>query len=90
MMETYRGLVAKVAGYDPVKDPTYCSADDVRERIRQFSPFNMSDGSWLRNITRIGPFDEPRALLFSVLMDEMGPATSRTITRTSTATCATR
>lgn len=72
IMETYRELAVEVASYDPSKDPTYRSAADVRERIRQFSPFNMSDGSWLRNVTRIGPFDEARALLFSVLMDEMG------------------
>lgn len=72
MMEIYRDLVEQVSTYDPATDPTFRCADDVEERIRQFAPFNMSDGSWLRNITRVGPFDETRALLFSVLMDEMG------------------
>lgn len=72
IMDTYRGLLIEVQTYDPASDATFKSADDVRERIRQFAPFNMSDGSWLRNITRIGPIDEARALLFSVLMDEIG------------------
>jgi len=72
IMDTYRGLLLAVEEYDPATDALFKTADDLRERIRQFAPFNMSDGSWLRNITRIGPFDETRALLFSVLMDEMG------------------
>jgi hypothetical protein len=72
MLDVYRDLVEQVSTYDPATDPTFRSVEDVRERIRQFAPFNMSDGSWLRNITRVGPFDESRALLFSVLMDEMG------------------
>ncbi|MBI1381808.1 MAG: hypothetical protein GC161_12060 [Planctomycetaceae bacterium] len=72
VMETYRSLVEDVEAYDPARDAVFTSREKVAERIRQFSPFNMSDGSWLRNITRIGPIDEARALLFSVLMDEMG------------------
>lgn len=72
MLETYRLLVEQVSVYDPATDATFRSAPDVEERIRQFAPFNMSDGAWLRNITRVGPFEESRALLFSVLMDEMG------------------
>jgi hypothetical protein len=72
ILETYRLLVEQVSTYDPGTDPTFRSRADVEERIRQFAPFNMSDGSWLRNVTRVGPFDETRALLFSVLMDEMG------------------
>ena len=72
IMETYRALVQEVECYDPATDTLFRSREDVMERIRQFSPFNMSDGSWLRNITRIGPIDETRALLFSVLMDEIG------------------
>jgi hypothetical protein len=72
MLEVYRNLVEQVGSYDPATDPTYRSADDVKERIRQLAPFNLADGAWLRNITRVGPFGESRAMLFSVLMDEMG------------------
>jgi len=72
MLETYRLLVEQASTYDPATDATFRSAADVEERIRQFAPFNMVDGAWLRNIVRAGPFDETRALLFSVLMDEAG------------------
>lgn len=72
IMETYRSYLVDVETYDPATDPLFTTRARVIERIRQFAPFNMSDGSWLRNITRVGPIDESRALLFSVLMDEMG------------------
>lgn len=72
MLDVYREIVEQAEAYDPATDPVFRSAEDVKERIRQFAPFNLTDGSWLRNITRVGPIDESRAMLFSVLMDEMG------------------
>jgi L-Lysine epsilon oxidase N-terminal/L-lysine epsilon oxidase C-terminal domain/Iron-containing redox enzyme len=42
------------------------------ERIVQMAPFNQVDGAWLRNIGRVGPIDEVRALLFHVWTDELG------------------
>jgi L-Lysine epsilon oxidase N-terminal/L-lysine epsilon oxidase C-terminal domain/Iron-containing redox enzyme len=72
MLETYRLLVEQASNYEPENDAVCRSAADVEERIRQFAPFNMTDGAWLHNISRAGPFDATRALLFSVLMDEAG------------------
>jgi L-Lysine epsilon oxidase N-terminal/L-lysine epsilon oxidase C-terminal domain/Iron-containing redox enzyme len=72
MLNIYREIVAQAEAYDPATDPLFRTNEDVQERIRQYAPFNLTDGSWLRNITRVGPIDESRAMLFSVLMDEMG------------------
>ena len=69
----YQELVDDVAHFDP-KSPqnpfqTYAGA---MARIVQFSPFNMTDGCWLRHIGQPGPMDEVRTLLFSIYMDELG------------------
>lgn len=45
---------------------------DAIFRIKQFAPFNLLDGAWLRFIGRTGPMDPVRALLFTVWMDELG------------------
>lgn len=70
--EIYNDMVNSVDRYDPATDATFRSREDVVERIKQFSPFNMSDGCWLRRLAKSGPMDDPHSLLFSVLMDEMG------------------
>src|ERR1019366_3369207 len=41
-------------------------------RIRQFTPLNLLDGAWLRNIANAGPTDDVHALLFSIWMDGVG------------------
>jgi hypothetical protein len=46
--------------------------ESVIERLVQMAPFNQLDGAWLRNIGRVGPIDEVRALLFRIWMDEVG------------------
>lgn len=46
--------------------------DVLIERLRQMAPFNQLDGAWLRNVGKLGPIDEVRALLFHVWMDELG------------------
>ena len=48
------------------------SRDECVERIRQWAPFNQTDGAWLRNVSQAGPIDEVSSLLFSVWMDEAG------------------
>lgn len=70
--EIYNDMVNSVDRYDPATDVTFRNKEDVVERIKQFSPFNMSDGCWLRRLAKSGPMDDPHSLLFSVLMDEMG------------------
>jgi len=70
--EIYDDMVNSVDRYDPATDTTFRNKADVVERIKQFSPFNMSDGCWLRHLAKSGPMDDPHSLLFSVLMDEMG------------------
>jgi hypothetical protein len=58
--------------YDPSKDPIFKTRDNVIERIRQLTPFNLLDGSWLRNIHHLGCVDEVNATLFSILKEELG------------------
>ncbi|MEJ8632557.1 LodA/GoxA family CTQ-dependent oxidase [Streptomyces sp. MS2.AVA.5] len=67
----YSLIVERVADYDPATDflQTY---HDVVERIRQYAPFNLLDGAWLRNIAPTGPINEVQALLFSIWADEIG------------------
>jgi hypothetical protein len=72
MNEIYNDMVNDVDRYDPATDATFRNRADIVERIKQFSPFNMSDGCWLRHMAKAGPMDHPHSLLFSVLMDEMG------------------
>ena len=58
--------------YD-TKDPgVFRTREQVIERIRQLTPFNLLDGSWLRNIHRLGPVDEVNSILYSILNEELG------------------
>ncbi|MFI9310689.1 LodA/GoxA family CTQ-dependent oxidase [Streptomyces triculaminicus] len=68
----YTTLVAESENFDPGLNPTFRARHDMVERIRQFAPFNLLDGAWLRNITRAGPISEIQSLLFSIWIDEMG------------------
>ncbi|QAU45676.1 LodA/GoxA family CTQ-dependent oxidase [Bradyrhizobium guangzhouense] len=53
-------------------DPLITNVAQMVIRIKQFTPLNLLDGAWLRNIGKAGPTDEVRALLFSIWMDEFG------------------
>ena len=53
-------------------DPLFTTVAQMVIRIKQFTPLNLLDGAWLRNIGKAGPTDEVRALLFSIWMDEFG------------------
>ena len=70
--QIYRELVHSASDGDPANDPVFRTREDLVQRIRQLAPFNLTDGCWLRNIGQTGPMDDVRALLFSVLMDELG------------------
>ncbi|MGH3615733.1 MAG: LodA/GoxA family CTQ-dependent oxidase, partial [Pseudonocardia sp.] len=48
------------------------SRESLVERLVQMAPFNQVDGAWLRNVGKLGPIDEVRALLFNVWSDELG------------------
>jgi hypothetical protein len=61
--------------YDPCdinQNPYFHTRENVIERIRQLTPFNFLDGSWLRNIHRVGPVDEVNSILFTILKEELG------------------
>ena len=68
----YQGLVNETDGFDPANNPVFSTRQDMVIRTIQFSPFNLTDGAWLRNIGKPGPIDEVRSLLYSILMDELG------------------
>ncbi|WP_166433918.1 LodA/GoxA family CTQ-dependent oxidase [Mycobacterium paragordonae] len=68
----YNELVAQNDQYDPAEDVMIKTLPDLVERLRQFGPFNMTDGAWLLGIGHAGPMDLPHALSFSVFMDELG------------------
>jgi hypothetical protein len=70
--EIYDDLVQAADEYDPATDQAFKTREDVIEHIIQMGPFNMSDGAWLRGISRPGPIDDVRALLLSIQMDELG------------------
>jgi hypothetical protein len=68
------GVVVLVP-YDPTdinQNPYFQTREHVTERIRQLTPFNFLDGSWLRNIHRVGPVDEVNSILFTILKEELG------------------
>ncbi|MBC9877319.1 hypothetical protein G8O24_08160 [Bradyrhizobium sp. INPA01-394B] len=66
----YQELSDDADAVDP--DPLITNVAQMTTRIKQFTPLNLLDGAWLRNIGKTGPTDEVRALLFSVWMDEFG------------------
>ncbi|HKS99305.1 MAG TPA: LodA/GoxA family CTQ-dependent oxidase [Rugosimonospora sp.] len=68
----YQELVDAAATSDPAEDPVFKTYDDMVTRTIQLSPFNLTDGGWLRNIGVTGPIDEVRSLLYSISMDELG------------------
>ncbi|MET7572403.1 LodA/GoxA family CTQ-dependent oxidase [Streptomyces sp. NPDC005492] len=72
LQSIYGDLVAQGESADPASHPFLRTRPHMIERIRQFAPFNLLDGAWLRNVTRAGPIDEVHALLFSIWVDEQG------------------
>jgi hypothetical protein len=70
--ETIDGARVKFDPTDPEQNPYFRTREAVTERIRQLTPFNFVDGSWLRNIHHIGPVDEVNAILFRILKEELG------------------
>ena len=72
LAQSYNEMVMHVDTYNPMRDTLIRSRSDLIERMRQYAPFNMTDGAWLRNVGNVGPMDIPHALSFSVLMDELG------------------
>jgi hypothetical protein len=70
--QIYQGLVDDVTQYEVQQSWTLRTREDVVEWIRQMSPFNQTDGSWLRNIAPVGPMDDVRSLLLRIFMDEVG------------------
>ncbi|WP_328223442.1 LodA/GoxA family CTQ-dependent oxidase [Streptomyces sp. NBC_00310] len=72
LQRIYTDILEWVESYDPATDDMFRTRRDVVERIRQYAPFNLLDGAWLRNITPAGPISEVHAFLFSIWMDETG------------------
>lgn len=70
MQVIYQELSDDADAVDP--DPYITTVAQMVVRIKQFTPLNLLDGAWLRNIGKTGPTDEVRALLFSIWMDEFG------------------
>ncbi len=70
--EQVDGLRVPYDPSDPEQNPNFRTREQVTERIRQLTPFNFLDGSWLRNIHRVGPVDEVNAILFTILKEELG------------------
>ena len=70
--ETIDGVRVPFKVSDPNHNPYFRTRKNVIERIRQLTPFNFLDGSWLRNIHRVGPVDEVNSLLFTILKEELG------------------
>lgn len=68
----YQELVEDVEINTAAEDPLFKTRHDMVIRTIQLSPFNLTDGAWIRNIGKTGPIDEVRSLLYSILMDELG------------------
>lgn len=68
----YQELVDEAQDFDPEADGQFTTYEAMCTYTIQWSPFNLIDGAWLRNIGTTGPIDEVRALLYSVSMDELG------------------
>ena len=68
----YEGLVEEYRSFnfaEAIKARTY---NVLRERIRQFAPFNLTDGAWLQNIGGAGTFTDYESFLFEIWSDEVG------------------
>jgi len=70
--EMYTFIEEEGKKYVPANDHIYNSREDVIERIRQWAPFNQTDGAWLRNAVKTGPTDEITSLLSEIYQDELG------------------
>jgi L-Lysine epsilon oxidase N-terminal/L-lysine epsilon oxidase C-terminal domain/Iron-containing redox enzyme len=68
----YQRFVDEADNSDPRANRFFRTYDDVVTRIKQWAPFNLVDGAWLRNIGRTGPMDDVQAILYSIFMDELG------------------
>jgi hypothetical protein len=68
----YQDLVDEAADFDPAGDGQFTTYEEMCTYTIQWSPFNLIDGAWLRNVGGTGPMDEVQSLLFSVSMDEKG------------------
>jgi len=69
----YQEMVDDAEAVDPGDDGQYFNNyADMVTYTKQWAPFNLIDGAWLRNVGHTGPMDEVRALLYSVSMDELG------------------
>lgn len=71
-MELIYQELADDADQPPQDPPEFKTPADMVMRVKQFTPLNLLDGAWLRNIAKTGPTDEVHALLFSIWMDEFG------------------
>ncbi|RGB41852.1 hypothetical protein C1646_751631 [Rhizophagus diaphanus] len=72
LQHIYDYVKGEVDKYEPANDPIYNSRKDVIESIRQWAPFNQTDGAWLRYAAKLGPTDEITSLLSEILQDELG------------------
>lgn len=52
--EMYTFIEEEGKKYVPANDHIYNSREDVIERVRQWAPFNQTDGAWLRNADKVG------------------------------------
>lgn len=54
LQQIYDYIKEEVDKYQPANDPIYHSRKNVIERIRQWAPFNQTDGAWLRYAVELG------------------------------------
>lgn len=54
LQHIYVYVKEEVDKYEPANDPIYNSRKDVIESIRQWAPFNQTDGAWLRYAVKLG------------------------------------
>ncbi|NET39299.1 MAG: iron-containing redox enzyme family protein [Cyanothece sp. SIO1E1] len=72
LQKIYDGLVEEYQSFDFGAALQRLPYNVLRERVRQFAPFNLTDGAWLQNIGGAGTFIDYESFLFEIWSDEVG------------------
>lgn len=72
LQKIYDGLVKNYAEFKLDEALIVYTRSVLIERLRNFAPFNLTDGAWLQRIAGAGTSTDIESLLFSIWSDEVG------------------
>ncbi|MBD2383912.1 iron-containing redox enzyme family protein [Cylindrospermum sp. FACHB-282] len=72
LQKIYDGLVKDYAEFNLDEALKVYTRSVLIERLRNFAPFNLTDGAWLQRVAGAGTSTDVESLLFSIWSDEVG------------------